>query len=280
MVASGHDVTAITLPALRRDLRARRIKMYRAGGQDQVAQAFAFGGWYGFERPLPSVFRRAVAATRARCSTWEPTPASTPCWRRAPIRRRPVHAFEPLPSVIERFDANMALNGIPVASAWWPRRWVTRTGGQAVRPPAHRRGDRDQRLAQRRVQGAPRRGPGRAGDHPGHFWRARDPCPVSVVKVDVGGLRGRGVGRSRPTAGPGPAHRLLRGAAGVEGGGHRGGGRPGRVHRLPAGAAQAPSSATPSASIPRAGTMPWCRLERAGELTAIVERAGLVATQV
>jgi FkbM family methyltransferase len=108
-VASNGDIVAIRLPPGRHDLRSRRVKMYGRLGDDQVASAFADGGWNGFERPLPSVLRVAVAALDG---AFFDVGANSGFYSlvAAQVSRRRVVAFEPLPAALERLARNLDLN--------------------------------------------------------------------------------------------------------------------------------------------------------------------------
>ncbi len=273
-------MTAITLPALRHDLRARRVKMYRAGGQDQVAQAFAFGGWYGFERPLPSVFHLAVAATSGAVFD---VGANTGFYSLLAARTapgRPVHAFEPLPAVIQRFEANLALNGHPrhielIASAvgdadGLAELYVPPPTGEVIETSASLNAGFKEHHAE--VLEVP------VTTLDTH-WARRGSLPVSVVKVDVEGhehavVAGatRLLAQARPIVFfevlPGSKVEAIQAVADEVGY---------TDCRLSAGEAVIGDAIR---FDPDGWNHALVPVDRVGELTAIVERAGLLATQV
>jgi FkbM family methyltransferase len=102
------DVVAVTLPLREVDVRSKRIKMFRCGGRDQVADAFHEHGWRGFEHPVPSLFRAAV--DRSHGAVYD-VGANTGVYALvAAATGREVHAFEPNPAVAELLRANVKLN--------------------------------------------------------------------------------------------------------------------------------------------------------------------------
>jgi FkbM family methyltransferase len=107
-VRHGGDVVAVPLPLRRKDVRSKRIKMYRHGGRDQVARAMHDNGWRGFEHPLPTMFRASVDRSRGDVID---VGANTGVYALiAAATGRRVHAFEPNPAVVPLLRANIELN--------------------------------------------------------------------------------------------------------------------------------------------------------------------------
>lgn len=104
------DVVALSLPLRAGDLRSKRIRMFRRGGQDQVAQALWWHGLRGFEHPLPTLFRAVVDGSKGLVLD---VGANTGLYSLiAAATGREVHAFEPYAPVVALLRANLELNGL------------------------------------------------------------------------------------------------------------------------------------------------------------------------
>jgi FkbM family methyltransferase len=200
------DVVAVRLPVQAAELRSRRVKMHRLGGRDLVAAAFADSGWTGFERPLPSMFRLAVASSTGAVFD---IGANTGFYSLVAARvggGRPIHAFEPLHSVIRLFEANLDLNHLRprvtiVASA------VGDVDGKAELFVPEPTGALIETSASLNSTFKPHHAevltvPVTTVDS---YWRSHGSIPVSVVKVDVEGFEhavlagaAQMLGRARP----------------------------------------------------------------------------------
>ena len=279
-VATNGDIVALTLPSLPTELRARRVKMYRVGGRDHVANSFAQSGWFGFERPLPSVLRLAVAATHGMVLD---VGANTGFYSLLAARTapgRPIYAFEPLPDVIRRLEANLDLNGLRervtiVASAVGAedgeaKLFVPEPTGEIIESSASLNADFKEHHSEVLTV------PVTTLDT---FWRSKGSGAVSVVKIDVEGFEDAvlgGASRLLEQARPIVFFEVLPGSEvkAIEAVADRAGYIDCRLRAFDAvigDAIQFDPDGWNHALVPA---------ERADELTAIVQRAGLLVTQV
>ena len=87
------------------------FRMYTRDGADQIARDLFRFGWQGFERPVPDVFARCVAATPGVVVD---VGANTGFYSLVAVSASPsaarVHAFEPYPAAQVCLGENLALN--------------------------------------------------------------------------------------------------------------------------------------------------------------------------
>jgi hypothetical protein len=126
---SDGEILAVTMPALPGDWRATRVKLFRQGGHDQVADAMLHGGWRGFEHPIPSVFRACVA--RADGIVYD-VGANTGIYSliAAGTTKAPIYGFEPIPEIADMARGNLALN----RAAGQVFGWVVHRPGTSPQP--------------------------------------------------------------------------------------------------------------------------------------------------
>ncbi len=105
----GVDLVGVDVDAPRGG-RAVRVRMERHGGRDQVAQAIADGGLWGFEPPLVPLF---VELARTSAGDVLDVGANTGLYTLLALAANPklrVHAVEALPPVAALLEENLALN--------------------------------------------------------------------------------------------------------------------------------------------------------------------------
>lgn len=108
---SDARLATLVLPAPRGSWRRPVVQALRRGGADQCVEAFATGGWHGYERPLPDLLLRwlrsapgTVLDVGANTGLYALIAASVPGTR--------VHAFEAYPPVAALLRENLALNAV------------------------------------------------------------------------------------------------------------------------------------------------------------------------
>lgn len=104
------DVVTFVAPPADGALRSRHLRMRTVGGTDHVARTIADGGWRSFEPPLPDV---VLAVLREWPETMFDVGANTGLYAlvgAAAHRSVRVHAFEPVPAIVDAAAENLALN--------------------------------------------------------------------------------------------------------------------------------------------------------------------------
>ena len=124
------DVVSVAMPHLSGDVRARRLKMRRAQGHDQVAEALRRAGWHGFEPPMPTLVRYLLGRRRGLVFD---VGANTGFYSLlAAIAGCTVYAFEPFPPAAELFEQNIALLGAGAGRIHPSRVAIGATAGEAT----------------------------------------------------------------------------------------------------------------------------------------------------
>jgi FkbM family methyltransferase len=107
----GVDLVGVDVETSRRP-KAVRIRMDRLGGRDQVAQAIADGGLWGFEPPLAPLFAELACSVMGDVFDVGANTGLYSLVAAAANPTRRVHAVEPLAPVVALLEANLALNRI------------------------------------------------------------------------------------------------------------------------------------------------------------------------
>lgn len=86
------------------------FRMYTRGGADQIARDLSKFGWHGFERPVPDVFARCVAATDGLVVDVGANTGFYALVAAHVSSATTVHAFEPYPEALRCLEENLQLN--------------------------------------------------------------------------------------------------------------------------------------------------------------------------
>lgn len=86
--------------------------MYSFSGADQIVRDVSSGGWFAFEPPMPSVFVACLAGSAGVVLDVGANTGFYSLLAAHVSRRVTVHAFEPLPRVLQQLRLNVSLNGV------------------------------------------------------------------------------------------------------------------------------------------------------------------------